>query len=1266
MAGLSLRPFGKKIRDIFDANTESDQQKRVAQGQPKMYQDQQRAMGRNAYTNPIVSVARNAVVDPVGRAVNTLGVATGKAGRGYFDISNVAKESVFGTDQSYKRTLEEATNRINKGGFSKTGGLLDLGTNLYDTKDLRDPKKFTGAVLETGADIASVAPLGKSGSLALKGAKVFSKPVVGNALISGASNMASNVGTQYRETGKFDLGQNLTAGAIGTALPITLPAAGRITRVVGDKIKSIVPDKAPVSIKSTGIEPVTPPKPTVGKPTVTLKQPDAPVKLRDDLSFGQKISPDRIIRENITQPLERGVNKALFKAQTSKNPIVRTIGRASQGISREAGVSPELLQQKRLMRGGIETGKLVRAKVGELGDGFTPESKSRVWATIDTEQAAKQGVTVDPATLTPKERVYRQNLTNIQDELTQGNLQRNLIDEGQASNPNYLKRGYTIFEENSDASKAYNQTKKNLLAQFKGRKDISEGLIDDAITDPGYLVGKKAAESHAAWAMVDHGNYLVKSGMVSDVAKPGFRQLPNSKIYGEAAGKYVPTNIAEDFTGFQYTNGMLNAWNDLITAYDSLGIRRAKKQLLTVFNPAVRAGNQFSNRAIFANMSGINPLQFNKNYVEVGKLIKNNDPLYREAVAQGLTGIDITQADFAKKIADYTDPNIGQKALQWTRKSYSAADDKARVTAYVTHRKRGYTPEEAAQMTQRGFQDYNSVGFFYDQMAKTPLIGNAFVRFAGDALRIATNAALDHPLRNIATVALWANFVNIASKVSGETPEDKTTREDRFGAPKIPFTDISMTVQTPWGEVNVARFMPFYQLNDVQNPLARVSPIQGSPVGLKDGKLVTNGSGFQDPLLGQFAQLALDKDFRNKSIRDPENTVDADGNKRYGEPLPAKEQALNVGRFLGTQNLPFGREADSVVSAATGTKDVYGKERSVPQSILRAGGIKVEQFGAKQAQENRDTKAYFDERDEIDKELKGLPKSAQEAYKRLTGYNKLREKVPNEFDPGATRDKKAPVFNFSEDKWKDYTSNPELYDLMLSKKERENQRQGSPIQPEFDKRLSSEFRKQLVNNKSLAPGEDVEADQRMYSNSEWDLYNQLKEEYKAAAAKYYPEKEGEFVDELVKHQAAKFPEKGAAKKAYDDAYQAYAKGQGPKPAYNDQVDAEKDAYNEAKRTWTNTERKARGLSPISKEVWDNVTFGFESDEEKVYKELKYGRGFGGGFGKTSDPTANPYKYAVSLDAGGKSVKPKVSVKGGKIAKAYKSKKPKVSKKKSLV
>jgi hypothetical protein len=963
--------------------------------------------------------------------------------------------------------------------------------------------------------------------------------------------------------------------------------------------------------------------------------PEAPEYAgRDGLNLLQKVSPDRIIRERITRPIENMVDRAVAAAQRSKIAPVRGVGRFFTGVNREFGIDPATQSARMAMRGSVEYGKLLRENIADLSKSMTPEQLNKIWANLDPEQAAR--LDIKGGTLSPDELVLHDKLKNMIDNVTSENLRRGLIDEEQAS-AGYIKRAYSVYDGNTEGlTKFEDGFRQELLGQYKGRKQVSDQMVETAITDPTYLVGKKTAESNAMWAMQDYGNYLSKSGMTSDTARQGYTQLPDSKVFGDAAGKWVPRNVAEDFTGFQYNNAMVSALSDVLNVYDRWGIRQAKKQILTIFNPAVRLGNQVSNRAIFSSLNGVNPVQFNKVFLEVDNMMKNGDPLYREAVQMGLTGIDITQADFyAKRIAESTgDGNLAKKAVQWTQDSYSNADDKARISAYVIHRRRGYSPEEAARLTQRGFQDYKSVGFFYDMAAKTPIVGNAFVRFVADSIRIAKNAVVDHPLRTGSILALWAAFANGMSIMSGEgrgdTDEqgndtssslkgdniaekafslvtgsskgaDQKTREDRFGAPKIPFTNISMTTQTPWGEVNAARFMPWYTLNEVNEGMGGIQkylPISQSPVTFENGKPQINGGGFADPVLGQLFQIGLDKDFRNKSIRDPENTGNLDR-----DPLSAQDQWRNIARFFGVNNLPLGRETDAVISAATDSPDIYGKTRSVPQAIARSMGIKVETYGDEQVQNQRETEAYFDEQKRIEDELSQMTPEAQAAWRRLTGYDKLREKVPNEFEPGSDRWKKYPVYDFPEDKWKDYSTHPELYETMMNKKIKQARELGKQVQPEFDPRLSEGFRKQLIENKIVAPGDDAELDQRMYSDPEWDYYQNLKKAYNAQF-----DKNEEYTDELVKHKTADFPEKPDILKQYSAQYGQYTKGKASKPEWNDALTAAKEAYNKQTFDWTNKEREARGLNAIVWDVWNNPTFGFD----ETPSGFGYGFGFGGG------------------------------------------------------
>lgn len=984
-------------------------------------------------------------------------------------------------------------------------------------------------------------------------------------------------------------------------------------------------------------------------PTEEILFPNQPpIKERDNLALSQRFSPDRIWRENIAQPALAKLDQGINALQTGKSRIGRGIGRLFTGFFREAGVSPVQQTAKMKLRGGVETGKVYRETIADLAKNHDDNSLTRIWATLDPEHAARAGFNPNEIQLDGAETVLRDKLKAVIDNTTAENLRRGLITPEQAASESYLKRAYTVFDGNTEAGKFEHGFRQELLGQFKGRKQVSDEMVDEAIKDPTYLVGKKTAESNAIWAMQDYGTHLKTTGVASDVAKPGYVQLPDSPVFGDAAAKFVPQNVAEDFTGFQYSHAMTNAFNDLVTAYDRLGIRQAKKQLLTIFNPAVRLGNQMTNRVVFSQLAGINPLQFNVTMARAKREIATRSPIYREAVAQGLTGIDISQADFyAKRIANSAgqDKNIYKKAIEWAQTSYSGADDQARVAAYMIQRGRGYPPEEAARLIQHGFQDYKSVGFFYDLAAKTPFIGNAFVRFAADSARIAKNAVVDHPLRTLSTLAAWSAFTNGMSVLSGESyageegdstakkalnlvtgsnkSDAQKAREGRFGSPKIPFTNIAIAVQTPWGEVNAARFMPWYQLNEIQNTAAsKFLPLQQSPIKIEDGKIAANAPGFQDPLLGQLVQLGIDRDFRNKSIQDPGN----EEGKYTLDPLTGEEKRNNVLRFLFDNNAPLGRETDNLFSAykkepigdVIGShegKDLYGKERNPLQAWLRAGGLKIEQYGDEQVKEQADTNRYFREKEEIDKEVEGMEPSAQEAYKRLTGYYKLRERVPNEFTPGETRDKKAEVYNFSEDKWKDLAAHPELYKLLVAKKQRESQprdgKPGKPIQPEFDERLSESFRKQLLQNKMVAPGDDAELDQRMYSSPEFDYYSELKKEYKALAAKYYP-KNDNFDDETVRHEDAEFPKKPDILKQYGAQYGLYADGKGAKPEFTDAIKGAKEAYNKLTFNWTNTERKARGLPAIVWDMWNNPTFG--------YDETPSGMGFGfGGGGSSYNP-----------------------------------------------
>lgn len=981
----------------------------------------------------------------------------------------------------------------------------------------------------------------------------------------------------------------------------------------------------------------------------TIYGGDKSLALPGKMTKREYFSPDRQIRERVTNPAQEKVQKLIYRAQTSENPIARGTGRLIRGVSREAGTPEELLTARRKMFGGQEYGKLVGSDVTKkIGADLDDDALSRVWATLDPDQATKKGINVTLDDLTPDELAAHRAIAEIRDYTTEGNLARGLIDEGQAANQSYLTRRYAPFEELKDYGEAYSSSRSGLLNALKKRNiDVKEELIDQAITDPTYLAGKRLAESQQAWALVDYSNFLAKGGYVSDVARPGFVQLPKSKLFGEAAGKYVPQNIAEDFTGWQYQWGFMNSFNDLITAYDRLGVRQAKKGLLTVGNPAVRMGNQLSNRVVFSTLNGINPVEFNKVMAGTRSMIKNRSPEYLEATRQGLIGTDITNAEFTRRIAETVDdPNIAQQALRWIRTSYSDADDRARLAAFTVHLKQGYSPDQAAKLTQRGFQDYKSVGFFYDLAAKTPIIGNAFVRFAGDAVRIMKNAALDHPLRTAAVIGMWSTFVNGMSRLSGETPEDKATRETRFGSPKIPFTNISLTVQTPIGELNLARFMPFYQLNEVEGQIGRFLPIQANPL---------KPQGWNDPLLGQFAQIIADKDFRGKSIQDPDNTVYwGEGDqavKKYPD-LPADEKRSNVYRFLRGQNLPLGREIDSVTSAFRGEEDIYGKERSPTQALLRAGGIKIEEYGPEQAKEQRERDQYFEGNVERVKAfLAANPDLAQSYYKfsnptrdRVTGV-KTSDLIGPERWTVVRSDASGKLFNFLKS------------EALLANKEDKR-----PVDPIFQLPTPEQAR-QVLEIRSRPSGDDIETEEILRATTDWyEPFEKAEGKFYDASAKYWESKDlgDNKQNQRVKEYGAlydkMYPQQtGLIKQYYQAKGESIQGGKDFFKAHADQLSADFDKYRSDKLKYINARRKIEGFPPISAQAFNNVTFGYEDDEKKVYDQLKFEYGGGYGRGGRGGSGGGGYVEEAQVGSPGSAPSPKVSKSTRKVKVIAKSK-----------
>lgn len=212
--GLSLRPLGKKIVDIFSADTQEDQRKRVAAGQPRLYADQQRAAGnQRPATNPGA-----AFFGGTARLLNTA-----RAGaRELSDTARMITADVTNNQEALGNVLEQ-NRRFKQSMYQPNSGLFGAGTVFnkpeeFDTLGAGDVAKRVGAA--TLGTAGETLPVGRGLSVAKQGLRVLPKVAAQGAAIGAVGS----VGDQYIRTGEVDPTQVALSAATGGVLAAAPPA----------------------------------------------------------------------------------------------------------------------------------------------------------------------------------------------------------------------------------------------------------------------------------------------------------------------------------------------------------------------------------------------------------------------------------------------------------------------------------------------------------------------------------------------------------------------------------------------------------------------------------------------------------------------------------------------------------------------------------------------------------------------------------------------------------------------------------------------------------------------------------------------------------------------------------------------------------------------------------------------------------------------------------------------------------------------------------
>lgn len=715
----------------------------------------------------------------------------------------------------------------------------------------------------------------------------------------------------------------------------------------------------------------------------------------------------------IANKVEDAVAKSFRRGMDNSNKFTSRASSEAQGIFRQLALTGSEIVKRRKALGAINVAPLKAVKFYQNAVdmvGKTPEALQNVHMVLDPEAYSARGITPKTeADLSPSEKNLYDLLRATNDAIHDWHFAN-----GRISQETYLKNKGTYaprFYDNIEFGTLPNDLKETFedyakvqnFSYVKERQKFEDVMNENAITeDPAYGTAMRLAQMLRNQAVMEYAadlNQSIKTYNEGDADIPssyikleGGGRFGNIRTYGDLTNKYVPRDIAEDFKGFTFINSMIDHAYKAFKIYDRNAIRNLIKKSKTLYNPITQLGNIGSNY-VFAMMNGIDPLTFQARKFEAANEVKNQGPLYVKLVEEGLLGTDITTKDLRLEVKPEQKKggfrgllsDIDDKISEF----YGSRDDIAKVAAYLAHTKDyGRTEQDAINRVSEGFQNYNNVGRFYDFAAKTPVVGNPYIKFKGDLLRIMKNNFAKRPLTNMALLMGLNAIADAFSKWSEEDEDLREARERRAFIPKVPLPgilggDIPLVWKTPIGEINAARYfspMNIYDMGDRSSVLEEVTQFLPYQLKVEEGKLPSPAIG--DPFLGVYAQLVQDKDFRGMPILDPQSNKWREGN------ATTWDKGVNAFNFVARQQIPFYSNADDFWRAVNDEPDYYGRNRDLKQAILN-NFVKVKEFEKPEAvaELNKEIDRRFDQLDKINRQIKAAKNLAEKNIAEIRGRN---------------------------------------------------------------------------------------------------------------------------------------------------------------------------------------------------------------------------------------------------------------------------------------
>jgi hypothetical protein len=678
---------------------------------------------------------------------------------------------------------------------------------------------------------------------------------------------------------------------------------------------------------------------------------------------------------------ENAIRSMFVKAHNSNNVAAKEVQNTLGSFITNLTTTERFQEARRELFGSKNNSNNLLTRIGESLNNMIGNDKRalyRVHSLLDPEAFAnepKEGRPNSVEDLSFSELRLFNTLRATNDFIHEWHYRNGFLDENtyQKNKGKYFARAYKEIEEKqyADIYDAINKAKAGAEFDiFKKRKEFSE-IEDLTLSDPIYITVKRMGTMAHNKAIFDFAEKVANDANYKSYSKLSevpeknqkyYKKLNgngNPKRFGDLTNKYVPIEIYEQLYGTQFATQYMSTINDFATKYDNMFLRQLTKKLKTVGSPLTRAANVISGFS-FAMLGGVDPINLLIKKPDARRSLESYDSWAQELTKAGLlggqlSGLDIKRAGKESQGLGVIKSVLGDKAAkayetvdQLASDTYGKVDDITKIAYYRTLVENyGISKEEAIKATAKQMQNYNTVTNAFKLAAKLPLIGNAFIKFKPDSLRILYNTFKEKPIFGLMFVAMLTGLSKSFSKLSGESDEEREVRESRPNTTKFKIgnlVDVNFGWKIGGTEYNVARYLSPYTMydrgykNNLISDMSEYGPLQVQYLGRGRG-LAGYAPKFSDPLLGPFVQ-AFFTDMDNSGLR----ISDPRANDFVGQTLSPKQQWFNrvkyVGRSWGT---PYAAWAENMMDSFN-EKQNYRGEIKDPLNAMLSIAIKNEKI----------------------------------------------------------------------------------------------------------------------------------------------------------------------------------------------------------------------------------------------------------------------------------------------------------------------------------